>query len=639
MEDGETPSGAISAPTATADSSAEPQALTQGEQPATTNGNDQSNATGYESQHTLATDNSLVHPPAASNPPSQPSVPPTEAPDPVYQLAAASSTLDSSQIGAVDHVVQLQALQQFNNDQGPFNPNASLASHAAQATAPPTAPAPAAQTPVTHITQYYGEIPAGGFSDGFELVTDESAANRMKRDVKRRTKTGCLTCRKRRIKCDERHPVCRNCEKSKRDCLGYDPVFRSQPGPSSLQPAPIAHPSLQVAPQNPHQAAGLNQTYLATGTAHSVSPTVNTATGSSASPPQEKFDFGTEPEPTPLATAQVAPAAPTVPITASVAQSRSVTPRVAESHPLIAASTTLPNSEKMEPRQPKMSELLSIGGFALPEVDTNPLSPTKLEEVKMLYKIYAQGMDRLLECNWYDTHGLTRLLGNPRLLSLYSSLLDGFTDPNIHDVSVITRMESFESNVIWESLCLCRSARALEPTNGTDTSNSTDPQLTYAVKRLSLLEALLTGTVLENNPVSRHNYPEDDPAATTSGLNAQIKNRQLNFWESMGDYLSIPDSDPDASNKRDKALFAARAFLDMIECRDVVYSIAVVRNISKFQPRKFKLPTASDEKDPAAKLYVACRFLEDEVRGKATNQITRRISQLTVRYWDEPYNV
>ncbi|KAA8908435.1 hypothetical protein TRICI_004773, partial [Trichomonascus ciferrii] len=46
------------------------------------------------------------------------------------------------------------------------------------------------------------------------------------KDVKRRTKTGCLTCRKRRIKCDEKHPTCSNCDKSKRICLGYDPIFR-----------------------------------------------------------------------------------------------------------------------------------------------------------------------------------------------------------------------------------------------------------------------------------------------------------------------------------------------------------------------------------------------------------------------------
>lgn len=38
------------------------------------------------------------------------------------------------------------------------------------------------------------------------------------RPIKRRTKEGCLTCRKRRIKCDELRPGCRNCHKSKRDC-------------------------------------------------------------------------------------------------------------------------------------------------------------------------------------------------------------------------------------------------------------------------------------------------------------------------------------------------------------------------------------------------------------------------------------
>jgi hypothetical protein len=38
---------------------------------------------------------------------------------------------------------------------------------------------------------------------------------------RKRTKTGCLTCRKRRIKCGEERPTCRNCIKSKRQCEGY----------------------------------------------------------------------------------------------------------------------------------------------------------------------------------------------------------------------------------------------------------------------------------------------------------------------------------------------------------------------------------------------------------------------------------
>ena len=39
-----------------------------------------------------------------------------------------------------------------------------------------------------------------------------------KRAFSKRSKTGCLTCRERRIKCDECRPMCKNCEKSKRSC-------------------------------------------------------------------------------------------------------------------------------------------------------------------------------------------------------------------------------------------------------------------------------------------------------------------------------------------------------------------------------------------------------------------------------------
>ncbi|UKZ63184.1 uncharacterized protein TrAtP1_004414 [Trichoderma atroviride] len=62
-----------------------------------------------------------------------------------------------------------------------------------------------------------------------------------KKEIKRRTKTGCLTCRKRRIKCDETHPTCNNCRKSKRECLGYDPIFRQQAGtPTGTSAQPVS---------------------------------------------------------------------------------------------------------------------------------------------------------------------------------------------------------------------------------------------------------------------------------------------------------------------------------------------------------------------------------------------------------------
>ena len=80
-------------------------------------------------------------------------------------------------------------------------------------------------------------------SDEFEgcdgantTAAQESLKARLSR---KRTKTGCLTCRKRRIKCGEEHPVCRNCVKSKRHCEGYNqrvvfkqPFFDYRPGPN-----------------------------------------------------------------------------------------------------------------------------------------------------------------------------------------------------------------------------------------------------------------------------------------------------------------------------------------------------------------------------------------------------------------------
>lgn len=84
------------------------------------------------------------------------------------------------------------------------------------------------------------------------LNATQLPGTRHKKEIKRRTKTGCLTCRKRRIKCDEGHPACRNCQKSKRECLGYDPIFKSQASPPTIQPAPGIFPPQQSQHQ-PHQ--------------------------------------------------------------------------------------------------------------------------------------------------------------------------------------------------------------------------------------------------------------------------------------------------------------------------------------------------------------------------------------------------
>ncbi|KAL5047214.1 hypothetical protein BDW71DRAFT_180509 [Aspergillus fruticulosus] len=71
---------------------------------------------------------------------------------------------------------------------------------------------------------------------------------------RKRTKTGCLTCRQRRIKCGEEKPVCKNCTKSKRECKGYAQrlIFKNPlgiPGVPSTIPAQPAPPPSQFESQ------------------------------------------------------------------------------------------------------------------------------------------------------------------------------------------------------------------------------------------------------------------------------------------------------------------------------------------------------------------------------------------------------
>lgn len=66
----------------------------------------------------------------------------------------------------------------------------------------------------------FTEDPASGASPVSPVTTTRGASTNPK--MKKRTKTGCLTCRKRRIKCGEERPICNNCVRSKRQCEGYN---------------------------------------------------------------------------------------------------------------------------------------------------------------------------------------------------------------------------------------------------------------------------------------------------------------------------------------------------------------------------------------------------------------------------------
>ncbi|OAP61912.1 hypothetical protein AYL99_04115 [Fonsecaea erecta] len=66
-----------------------------------------------------------------------------------------------------------------------------------------------------------------------------------------KVRTGCMTCRRRRVKCDEAKPACLNCTRGNRHCLGYVPpaatVFTLDSGQSSASNRSSSSQSPQTA--------------------------------------------------------------------------------------------------------------------------------------------------------------------------------------------------------------------------------------------------------------------------------------------------------------------------------------------------------------------------------------------------------
>jgi hypothetical protein len=96
-------------------------------------------------------------------------------------------------------------------------------------------------------------------ANGGEPAASAAVASGSK--ARKRTKTGCLTCRKRRIKCGEERPTCVNCIKSKRHCDGYNQRIVFKPPnswadglPGNITTNPFSSTSVPAAQRGSHSS-------------------------------------------------------------------------------------------------------------------------------------------------------------------------------------------------------------------------------------------------------------------------------------------------------------------------------------------------------------------------------------------------
>ncbi|RDW66275.1 hypothetical protein BP6252_09910 [Coleophoma cylindrospora] len=480
------------------------------------------------------------------------------------------------------------------------------------------------------------------------------SGGRHKKEIKRRTKTGCLTCRKRRIKCDEGHPACRNCQKSKRECLGYDPIFKNNPGPQTIQPAPSA------APQQPTQTvtSGANPYGQQPPMAGYGAPPPNMAydpalTGGVSSPgaAAPQYDYASAidpaleaaaPPPTALSANQFAQSTP-----GKLATFSSLTDGMSSAYPCSTSSNTLhlrggasafdspfivaTPQEHMtyttsSAKRWSIDELLALGGAAPASLNTEASqSPDVIEEAKHLYySIYSPGLESFLESKWFQLKGAAQLLIDGSVIDKFNALLQQFAKTNQNDPTEMIYTGSVEARVIWALACMVRAPAeaAIKADPKPDVPAADDP--VEASLRLDVFQALLTGNVAPGNALTK-------PVQTGDS----IRQREMEFWYALGDFVAIDYETAIHAKQIDDTLGNLRNLLDGRENRDVLYSIAVVRAIGHrvSEYTDSDTPQHLDESDNRSKLHVAKKFVVDEANGGGTTNVIRKLCELAARAW------
>lgn len=241
-----------------------------------------------------------------------------------------------------------------------------------------------------------------------------------------------------------------------------------------------------------------------------------------------------------------------------------------------------------------------------------PCLPARQHEISEFYMFhYGPGLDRVLETNFYTAHGLSYLHADPALLDFMSQCVEQFAG-GTDDPSSTNRIRSLEARLVWHLAVMPRS----------DASN---PDL---VARIDTLENLLTGQFLD---------PSRVPAAPPPGTEQPKYNEQM-FWHNLGRFVTIRDdrADPLVPRQINDALGAMRGILNMLENRDVLYSVAVARHIggrmSDFHPQRHLVASTNDPNDELNKLKVAHHFVESEDQ-RGTSQPIQRVCSMALRSW------
>ncbi|KAL2756493.1 hypothetical protein ACRALDRAFT_2137318 [Sodiomyces alcalophilus JCM 7366] len=285
-----------------------------------------------------------------------------------------------------------------------------------------------------------------------------------------------------------------------------------------------------------------------------------------------------------------------------------------------------PRAKKM-----KIDELIGLLGPAPPPRDA-PLTDDLLREITRIYhEIYVYGLNAFFETAWFDTRdakGICTFPNNKHAVDHFATFLQAIQTTQPNDRASMLSSGILEARLIWVLASLPYTmgpARVNNSINGLP--HPGDPA--EIRNRVHVFEVLLSGDYIDSNPLAIP-VPHADLHRT----------REFDFWRTLGDYVTFRD-EPSLSRaaQREEALGRLRLLLDGRENRDLLYSVAIARELSPRYPPGYEnaVPQHVDESDPKNKLFVACDFIRREAQATGgTTNVVRRFSELANQAFINP---
>jgi hypothetical protein len=447
--------------------------------------------------------------------------------------------------------------------------------------------------------------------------------------------------------CDEAHPVCRNCQKSKRECLGYDPIFKQQPGPAQIQPAPNSAPAPHSSTPAATPAAPASTTYSQSPVPQGYAPASSAgyapaASATSGAHAPENFN-AIDPA---LAAPQGQPMHQGQPHYNGVHHMDPAMrgpPGAAYAHPppmlppskgaSSLSTLTLLQTDGSPGKPLTMADIFGICNHSPPEVPPRqaPIPPQVDDEFRTIFfNDYCAGLDIMLQTPWFTTNdnALHRIFADRALHEEAAYFTESMRAAK-SQTSDMAGVFSQEARLIWHLLSTCK--HPAPSTNGLHVSAHSNENDDISVRevrgRFDILESLLTNQNLAPNPLRQFSYPPDLP---------EQKKAEVDFWIHLGDFVQYSGSDSAPHGAADYALSIMRNVLQVQEVRDAIYSIAIARHCGSRTPGfPNQLPpvTNPSEDSDLNKLTVAMSFISHESR-QGSQQVLARVCDMAMLSWE-----